>query len=418
MKRLIVSFFIVAIFFTYTIGQVQNAFDRITPQVLFLSIINFASLLYIFYWISLKKIIAYIKFNKLFLIYTGYIVITGVSIFVAENKPEAIITYAKYLTYFLTFFVLLVFGKFSKINLTDLFIKLILTSIIIESGAVILSVYDAVVVNGNEFYRSNDYRGLAANINITAFSLVIKSPAIIYYLFKTNNKFILSLCYLIFFMISSALFFLLSRGAFIAFILIIVFAFSYMLIRKTKASYKKIIISIFIFLVSYNITNQIMSSNKSNVVLDRVSSITLSNEDESINQRLRFYSAALKNITIKPFLGVGVGNWKLVSIKYDTKKMKEYTVPYYAHNDFLQIGAEIGLFGLLFFIYFIFNPFISLMKKIYFSKEALIHVVIFLILSVYIIDSLLNFPINRPISHIILLLVIVVYQHNEKTLQK
>ena len=57
----------------------------------------------------MTKIIDYIKKNKLFLSYTAYILITGISIIVAENKPEAIITFAKYLTYFLTFCVLFIF---------------------------------------------------------------------------------------------------------------------------------------------------------------------------------------------------------------------------------------------------------------------------------------------------------------------
>ena len=414
MKKSIDSLFIIAIFFTFIIGQYQNAYDRVAPQVLYLSIINFASLFYIFYSISLDKIIDYIKKNKLFLSYTAYILITGMSILVAENKPEAIITYAKYLTYFLTFCVFLFFGKFSKVNLIDLFLKLIVVSIFIESSAVILSVYDSVVVNGFEFDRNNEFRGFSANINIVAFSLVMKSPVISYYLFKSNNKFVLTLCYLLFFMISSALFFLLTRGAFLAFILVIAFMFLYMLIRKTKTSFKKIIISLFVFFLSYTATNQLMSSNKSNVVIDRMSTIKLNNEDESINQRLRYYSAALKSIRMNPILGVGVGNWKFISIKYDSKKMSDYTVPYYVHNDFLQIAAEIGLLGILFFLYFFFNPFLLLLKKIYSSKENLVDLVIFLMISVYIIDSLLNFPINRPISHIFFLLLIVVFQTNEK----
>ena len=149
MNRVLVTTLIVAIFFTFLIGQVQNAYDRIAPQVLYLSLINFVSLVYIFYQISFKKIIDSIKDNKLFLSYTAYIIITGISIIVAENKPEALITYSKYLTYFLTFFVLLVFSIFSKIDFRDLLFKLIMISIVILSSAVLLSVYDSIILNGN-----------------------------------------------------------------------------------------------------------------------------------------------------------------------------------------------------------------------------------------------------------------------------
>ena len=77
-----------------------------------------------------------------------------------------------------------------------------------------------------------------------------------------------------------------------------------------------------------------MSSNKSNVVLDRISFINLNNNDESINQRLRYYSAALKSIRMNPILGVGVGNWKFISIKYDSKKCQSILF----HTMFIMIS--------------------------------------------------------------------------------
>ena len=245
----------------------------------------------------------------------------------------------------------------------------------------------------------------------------MKSPVISYYLFKTENKYIMILCCLLFFITSSALFFLLTRGAFLAFIMITVLIFSYQLIKHFKASYKKILITIIVFMASYQLTNNMMNTNQSNVIVDRVSSIRLNNEDESINQRLRFYSAALNSITTRPILGLGLGNWKFVSIKYDSKEMTEYTVPYYAHNDFLQIAAEIGLIGMLLFLYFIFAPFFTLLKRIYLSRDVFLDIIIFAMISVYIIDSMLNFPINRPISHILMIFVIIAYMENEKKLE-
>jgi len=417
MNKSIVTALVFATFFTFTIGQVQNAYDRIAPQVLYLSLINFVSLVYIFYQISFKKIIDSTKDNKLFLSYTAYIIITGISIIVAENKPEALVTYAKYITYFLTFAVFWIFASFSKINFKDLLFKLIIISIIIESSLVVYSVYDSVIINGNEFSRSNDYRGFSGNINITAFSLVIKSPVVAYYLFKSNNRFINLSCYLILFLTFSALLFLLTRGALIAFMLVMILLFSYMLIRNLKEHYTKIIISLVVFFISYNAANSIMSSDESSVVIDRVSTLKLNNEDESINQRLRYYSSAVNSIKKKPILGIGVGNWKFISIKYDSKEMSEYTVPYYAHNDFLQIGAEIGIIGLFFFVYLIFKPFLLLIRKIYNSNESIVEFIIFLMISVYIIDSMLNFPINRPISHIMLIVILVLYQQTKNKLK-
>ena len=48
-----------------------------------------------------------------------------------------------------------------------------------------------------------------------------------------------------------------------------------------------------------------------------------------------------------PVFGVGLGNWKLKSIEYDAKDILGYVVPYHAHSDFIQLGAELGIIGFL-----------------------------------------------------------------------
>ena len=50
----------------------------------------------------------------------------------------------------------------------------------------------------------------------------------------------------------------------------------------------------------------------------------------------------LIHMTSNPIFGVGLGNWKLKSIDYDLKDIEGYVVPYHAHSDFIQIGAELG----------------------------------------------------------------------------
>ena len=67
-----------------------------------------------------------------------------------------------------------------------------------------------------------------------------------------------------------------------------------------------------------------------------------------------------------PILGTGLGNWKLVSIDYDKNDIKGYVVPYHAHSDFIQLGAELGFLGFflylgifLFAVYAVFKTLIS-----------------------------------------------------------
>ena len=57
----------------------------------------------------------------------------------------------------------------------------------------------------------------------------------------------------------------------------------------------------------------------------------------------------VEHILNNPIVGSGLGNWKLVSILYDKEFINGYVVPYHMHNDFIQIGTELGIPG--FFMY-------------------------------------------------------------------
>jgi O-antigen ligase len=58
----------------------------------------------------------------------------------------------------------------------------------------------------------------------------------------------------------------------------------------------------------------------------------------------------LTHLTSNPIFGTGLGNWKLKSIDYDSKDINGYVVPYHAHSDFIQLGAELGIIGFLLYL--------------------------------------------------------------------
>ena len=87
--------------------------------------------------------------------------------------------------------------------------------------------------------------------------------------------------------------------------------------------------------------------------------------------------------------------------------MEDYIVPVYVHNDFLHTATEIGIIGLIAFILIFVIPLSNLtvlLKKGTYSNESLF---LILIIGVYIIDSMLNFPVSRPISYVYLIFAIV-----------
>ena len=137
----------------------------------------------------------------------------------------------------------------------------------------------------------------------------------------------------------------------------------------------------------------------------------------SSNQRIRFYEDAIQSTIENPILGIGRGNWKLESIKRDKFYVTDYTVPYHAHNDFLEILAETGIVGMITH-YLIFIIVLFLILKIIFfknkSKFDLIFISPFLLSIVsFLVDSLLNFPLARPVSFIPILFLIAVLIRKE-----
>ena len=119
------------------------------------------------------------------------------------------------------------------------------------------------------------------------------------------------------------------------------------------------------------------------------------------NSRLAYWSDAIQGILDYPLFGVGIGNWKLFSVAYGKRYIDAYIVPHHAHNDFLQMAAEIGIIGGIIFItiplYVIYSIYKNYIKN---NSKNINYQMIFILLAVivYCADSSLNFPISRPIQ--------------------
>ena len=218
--------------------------------------------------------------------------------------------------------------KKQKLDIINIFLVFCLGSLIIDSLYILSSLVQDVIIDGNTFSRSNRYRGFTGNINITAFMLTMKSPVIIYFLFKhQKNRLKVCLLALTLLIVVVSIFILLSRGAFIAFSLSIFLLIIYFFIKSSYSKFFIPTICIPIILIGYFKSSSLINSKGTNVINDRVSSINIDRADESIDERLRNYSAALKSISKNPILGIGIGNWKIENIQYEAKNLEGYRVP-------------------------------------------------------------------------------------------
>ena len=167
--------------------------------------------------------------------------------------------------------------------------------------------------------------------------------------------------------------------------------------------------------------NQTVLKDKGADAVSRAASIGEITTDDSITARLRYYSDVLEQIKSSPIFGVGLGNWKLKSIDYDKYDVKGYVVPYHAHSDFIQLGAELGIIGFFsylgFFVFLVFFAF----KEIFKNQNRSLHERLFIFLlivalGIYSVDASLNFPIARPQMLVVWTLIasLIGFYHGEK----
>lgn len=409
MKKYIPVIIISLIFFTHLIGRVNYVYDRLLAQFLYLAIINSFSVAYILYRYKLKDIVRYLGQKKIFILYFGYYLFSVLSILYADNKTESLVVLTQYSNYLISFLVIILLIKYERINFKKVFIVLTVITISLESLVILYQVFDLTIVNGKFFSRSNQFSGLAANINISAFSLTMKTP-VLYYLINAKNLsskiqkaiiFILPIVLIPIFLIQ-------SRGAVLVITLISLISIGYNLFyHKENSTINTILLSL-VFIFSFFFSNNVFNSSPYQNTTERIATLTEGTNDKSIDERVRFWRHSIDMIKENPITGIGIGNWKFKSIMYDSKNIAGYRIPYHAHNDFLQIGSEIGLFGLCLYLLFLFKTFFN---SIYIGvkNKNLLMFTLALIITVYIFDSLINFPIARPISTIYLLFTISLF---------
>ena len=287
----------------------------------------------------------------------------------------------------------------------------IVVSLIAETYVINSKIFQSVILNGNLLTRSMDFRGFTGNINISSFSILIKLPVLIYLIYNEKKHLYLFLLNLLLISSLVSILVLFSRGAIMGLILLIIISLLYYLVKeKRKVVIQTILVSLSVCLsyLTYNFLNE---KNTFDLIEERFSTVTQPSSDESVSQRVTFFRIALEDIKNYPLTGVGIGNWKLSSIQRANEALGDYRVPYVVHNDFLEIGAESGVLSLMSYLFFIFFPFLILLKRSINFKNNNLYFLILTCLLIYIFDSLINFPMNRVVSSINLYFILALFYY-------
>lgn len=421
MERNLTYLLLGSYFFCYTIPQsIFNLFyvyDRISVHFLFLAVLNLISLLLILRKNKIDELLLVFKEKPHSYSYLLFIVFGLISILVAENKIESIVTITQLLIFFSSFVIIVFLSKLKNINFIKVFGVFTLMAVFIESIYINYLFYDSILIGGNSLERSNEFSGFTANINISSFSLCLKIPLLFYLAFNTKVNTVKLLTLIMIFSSILTILLLGGRASIIALIFILLLIATVCIFKINKSKIVNLSLSILMIVLSLSAYQSFNQNNKSSRVVERFSNVFNPIEDQSVKERLSFYSAAFQSIKNKPLLGIGIGNWKLISIEYSKDLIEDYKVPYHVHNDFLQVAAEVGLFGGIAYVYFILFPFVMSIKKFLLDREKKFnqYVLIILIFGVYVFDSLFNFPMARPVNFIYLLFAMALFYASYKT---
>jgi len=201
-----------------------------------------------------------------------------------------------------------------------------------------------------------------------------------------------------------------SRGIWISlsltllFGVFLIFKFNFFnLFKENKKWLILILISFIIITLIYSTNNPL---NISPLTVTQRALSTFDEKDLSINMHILTWKVAGLMIKDKPFLGGGVGSFKINYLDYQARFLKEHpeynqywTNSQAAHNEYLQIGAEIGLLGLgiiLIMILKLYYLFIIFLKKETENKRKLVCWGLLLGITSFLIHCLFAFPLHVP----------------------
>ena len=423
-SNFIPSFFLIAYL---CIGFTPNleAVDKIAPQWLLMGFLNLLSVFYIVYSRnSFGQRITQTLSTYLSITYIGFIVWAGFSYFYAINPTEVIVNISRQVNVLMMFLSMGFFVYSLKSKRT--FLSFVITAILsIEIYAVLNEALQ--MVNASGVISAGTLKGVTANRNITAFSIAIKIPFVLFLIYKNQKtlyKLILSGIILLSILCLSMI---QSRASFLAVGLILVLFLGLCIVLFITDKNKKHLFQFGYLLIPFLAAialNQVLLSDKGADALARASTISAGTNDGSVNQRLRYYEDVVTHLSSNPIFGVGLGNWKLKSIDYDSKDIKGYVVPYHAHSDFIQLGAELGIVGFLLYLgVFVWAVFFVYRLIRYSDRSVEEKVFVFLLLTalgVYSIDANLNFPIARPQVLVVwaLIMALINYYYTSEQLSK
>lgn len=387
--------------------------DKIGSQWLFLSIVNILFLFFVDFseYLNLFKFLLKFKFVKAYFL---FVLFSFLSIFYAINFSLSLVDFSRIITTFFIFYNLSYLFFVSSINISYLFYFL-LASLFISFFYSYSPLIDFLKTNTFDTLDisklPNSLKGFTGNKNVYAFSCVFYS-SFIYYLLNNKNIYLKIIASFLLFLLYTTVVLLTSRAALLSLLFTSILYVSYY-VFNFKVNLKTFILLIPPILLSYFSVTYFTSSNFN--IVSKIQSISPTS-DTSTNYRIILWENAIDYISKHPIIGCGIGNWKVESLPYWRDQLTGYTIPYHAHNDFLELSAETGLIGGLSYIFIFIFIFYGILKS--FKSNKLHSIFLLSLFATYSLDAFVNFPVERALSQLnfalLLIFTLFLLSKNEK----
>jgi len=304
----------------------------------------------------------------------------------------------------------------------------ILNALLIVGG--LFGIYGIFQYNGIDFsfWARNIGRqqvfGLFGNVNYFAEYLIVPLTIAVSLLFASKNKMKKLLLLIGILAMGSSLILTFTRGSYLGFGVSLIFMSFLFLISRGKnfiKRNKKIFIAILVIIIIitslFIIPNPL---NKSGTTIGKIKSrisISQLTQDASIKRRIATWKFTVLMIKDHPLLGSGIGTFKYNTLIYqaeffeqgENRSLYPHGFADKAHNEYLQLGAELGIIGLGIFIWLMicyFNYGIKILRKIKDEyKQGIIIGLMGAVVAV-LIDGLFGFPLHLPATIVLFWLIL------------
>jgi len=360
------------------------------------------------FWIllHLNNVDFKININELNLPIFLFVLIMTISLINTKYLVVSLREYIVFLFYVILFFLIINNVK-GKLQFNSFIKILFLTSTIIS----IYTIIHYYGLNPTYLKECSEIISPIGQKNLTSNYLVLIFPIIFSYFLNEDNKNNKIIYYLILSINYITIIICQSRGIWISIIITIIimiyfyakFKLSIDIFRKNKKWLILLFVTIVVITIIYSTENIL---NKSRMTTIQKATSIYEDNFSAINPRLIIWKTTINMIKEKPLFGLGIGSFKMNYPYYQAKIfennnnfLKYWAHPLDAHNEYLQIGAELGLIGLfvfLYIIYFFYNIFLQYIKKEKNVKNQIIALGLVGGITIYLFHCIFTFPFRIP----------------------